>query len=101
LQVTSVLDEGDDDLPALRGRLLAHEQVVTVEDSVLDHALALDDQAEHLARRVGTEEEAVDADAVDHVLLGEDRLTSRDPPEDRHLDLARALGRRPAAAPGS
>ena len=71
------------------GRLL-HEDVVAVEDAVLDHRLADDPEAKHLA--VAADQDAIDADRIGRVLDREDRLTRGDPAEDR--DLGHVIVRR-------
>src|SRR5215510_9913090 len=76
-------DHGDDDLARPRGGRLLHEDIITIEDPVFDHRLSDDPEAENLA--VATDQDAIDPYRVGRLLDGEDRLSGRDSPEDRHL----------------
>ncbi len=66
--------------PRLRGELLAHEDVVAAEDAGLDHRVAGDAEAEHLAPAAARRPRSI-AHRVDDVLLGEERQARRDPAE--------------------
>src|SRR5690606_16038523 len=74
-----VLDERSDDLPVLRHRLAPHDDPVAVADGGVDHRVARDPQEEELAV---TDELAGEGEDVLDGLLGEDRPTGRDPPDD-------------------
>ena len=60
-----VFDQGDDDLSRLGIGLLAHDDEVAGQDARVEHALALDAQAEQLARCASRLERDVAVEVLD------------------------------------